>query len=326
MSVSLSLHIYIYIYIYMSVSLYVCLSGCPFRYMLSVMKKYDGKKLRDASKENLELLETEEEKREEEEEKKSYEATIKKVKEVLGDKVDKVTVSHRLTRSPCVLVTSEVGWSANMERFEHYIILVQASISLFAAHASRVSHLLTRSFPYTVRVLQKNHEGTGAEGHFDVVIHAEQKGQRNAHNRSMHILRSEVPRINKLVCCALLVFAYQTMELNPHHRIVRAIKQRVDEGRGAERTVTDLVWLLYDTALLVSGFSLPDPAAYANRIHSIVAAGLGLEGEEDEGVQQGQKDAGMGLGGAKSDDMPPLVDEQQKYHEEEAATVMEEVD
>lgn len=120
------------------------------------------------------------------------------------------------------------------------------------------------------------------------------------------------------------------MELNPHHRIVRAIKQRIDEGRGTERTVTDLVWLLYDTALLVSGFSLPDPAAYASRIHSIVAAGLGLEGEEEEeGEQQGGAEAGAGSGGAKGDDMPPLVDEQQRQKEREedaAATVMEEVD
>ncbi len=37
-------------------------------------------------------------------------------KEVLGDKVEKVIVSSRMADSPCVLTTSEYGWSANMER------------------------------------------------------------------------------------------------------------------------------------------------------------------------------------------------------------------
>ena len=38
------------------------------------------------------------------------------MKEVLGDKTEKVIVSARLSDSPCVLTTSEYGWSANMER------------------------------------------------------------------------------------------------------------------------------------------------------------------------------------------------------------------
>lgn len=38
------------------------------------------------------------------------------IKEVLGDKVEKVCVSNRISDSPCVLVTGEHGWSAYMEK------------------------------------------------------------------------------------------------------------------------------------------------------------------------------------------------------------------
>ena len=63
-------------------------------------------------REDVQLLESEEEKREEEEEKKAFEVTLRRVKEVLGERVEKVTLSHRMTSSPCVLVTGEFGWSA----------------------------------------------------------------------------------------------------------------------------------------------------------------------------------------------------------------------
>jgi len=57
-------------------------------------------------------------KKQKEEEKKSYENLCKKVKEVLGDKIEKVVLSNRVVNSPCCLVTGEFGWSANMENHE----------------------------------------------------------------------------------------------------------------------------------------------------------------------------------------------------------------
>lgn len=80
------------------------------------MKEYDGKKLKSVTKEGLDLEETEEEKKSKEEEKARYEPLCKLMKDVLGDKVEKVIVGTRIDESPCVLVTGEYGWTANMER------------------------------------------------------------------------------------------------------------------------------------------------------------------------------------------------------------------
>merc|ERR1711939_481780 len=85
-------------------------------YCVQQLKEYEGKKLLSATKEGLKMEETEEEKKELEEAKAATEGLCKLMKEVLDDKVDKVVVSTRLADSPCVLVTGEYGWSANMER------------------------------------------------------------------------------------------------------------------------------------------------------------------------------------------------------------------
>jgi len=85
-------------------------------YMVQQLKEYDGKKLISCTKEGLELEETEDEKKKAEEEKARFEPLCKLIKDVLGDKVEKVVVSQRIDESPCVLVTSEHGWTANMER------------------------------------------------------------------------------------------------------------------------------------------------------------------------------------------------------------------
>eukprot|EP00108_Taenia_solium_P005705 TsM_000762300 transcript=TsM_000762300 gene=TsM_000762300 len=85
-------------------------------YAVPQLREYDGKKLVCVTKEGLELPEDEEEKKRFEEVKASFEPTCKKIKDILGNKVEKVTVSNRLTTSPCCIVTSTFGWSANMER------------------------------------------------------------------------------------------------------------------------------------------------------------------------------------------------------------------
>merc|ERR1712216_790909 len=85
-------------------------------YAVQQLKEYDGKKLVSCTKEGLELDETEEEKKQKEEIKAQYENLCTLIKDILGDKIEKCIVSDRVVDSPCVLVTGEYGWSANMER------------------------------------------------------------------------------------------------------------------------------------------------------------------------------------------------------------------
>jgi len=85
-------------------------------YMVQQLKEYDGKKLVSVTKEGLELDESADEKKQREEEKARFEPLCKLMKDVLGDKVEKVVVGSRCDESPTVLVTSEYGWTANMER------------------------------------------------------------------------------------------------------------------------------------------------------------------------------------------------------------------
>merc|ERR1712217_340796 len=85
-------------------------------YAVQQLREYDGKKLQCVTKEGLDLGLTEDEKKKQEDEKAAFEGLCKKMKEILGDKVEKVIVSDRMVESPCSLVTGEYGCSANMER------------------------------------------------------------------------------------------------------------------------------------------------------------------------------------------------------------------
>merc|ERR1712168_493362 len=85
-------------------------------YVVQQLKEFDGKNLVSVTKEGLELPEDEEEKKKREEDKTKYEGLCKVMKDILDKKVEKVVVSNRLVNSPCCIVTSQYGWSANMER------------------------------------------------------------------------------------------------------------------------------------------------------------------------------------------------------------------
>jgi len=88
----------------------------PLIHVVSQLKEYDGKKLVSATKEGLTVEDDEEERWKKEDKQQSFENLCKTIKEILGDRVEKVMISDRLVDSPCCLVTGEYGWSANMER------------------------------------------------------------------------------------------------------------------------------------------------------------------------------------------------------------------
>ena len=87
-------------------------------YAITQLKEFEGKKLICVSKEGLELEESEDEKKAREEEAKQFNDLCTMMKDTLGDKVEKVVVSNRISDSPCVLVTGQFGWSSNMVRID----------------------------------------------------------------------------------------------------------------------------------------------------------------------------------------------------------------
>ncbi|EKG06682.1 heat shock protein 85, putative, partial [Trypanosoma cruzi] len=187
-------------------------------YVMQQVKDFEDKKFACLTKEGVHFEETEEEKKQREEEKTAYERLCKAMKDVLGDKVEKVVVSERLATSPCILVTSEFGWSAHMEQIMRNQALRDSSMSAY-------------------------------------------------------------------------MMSKKTMEINPAHPIVKELKRRVEADEN-DKAVKDLVYLLFDTALLTSGFTLDDPTSYAERIHRMIKLGLSLD-DEDNGNEEAEPAAAV---------------------------------
>jgi len=197
-------------------------------YCVQQLKEYDGKTLVSVTKEGLELPEDEAEKKQREEDEARFSTLCTSIKDILGAKVEKVTLSKRLVSSPCCIVTAQHGWSANMER-------------IMKAQALRDSSTM---------------------GYMSAKKH---------------------------------------MEINPRHSIIQALLARV-EADANDKSIKDLVMLLYETSLLSSGFNLEDSGTHADRIHRMIKLGLQIEDGADDALSAPAPTS------ANTDDMPGLED------------------
>ena len=176
-------------------------------YCMQQLKTFDDKKFIDITKENLTIELSEEEKQKEEEDKKTYEELCKHMKEILDNNVAKVVVSNRLHKSPCCLVTSEYGWSANMERI--------------------------------------------------------MKAQTLRNDQMMGHMSSQ-----------------KTLELNVDHPVIKELNSKLVADKN-DKTIKDIVWLMFETTLINSGFQLEEPSLFCARINRMISLGLNVDDDEE---------------------------------------------
>ncbi|KAL5847839.1 hypothetical protein ACOSQ3_011363 [Xanthoceras sorbifolium] len=198
-------------------------------YLMQYLMDYEDKKFQNVSKEGLKLGKDSKDK----ELKESFKELTKWWKGALANEnVDDVKISNRLDNTPCVVVTSKYGWSANMERIMQSQTLSDAN--------------------------------------------------KQAYMRGKRVL-----------------------EINPRHPIIKELQERVVKD-AEDEDVKQTAQLIYQTALMESGFTLSDPKDFASRIYSTVKSSLNISPdaavEEEVDVEEVEAESETKDEGSAKDD------------------------
>jgi heat shock protein beta len=173
------------------------------------LTEYEKKKLKNVAKGDLKLWDEDDEelsKKKEKKIKEEFTSLLAWWKKILGDKVEKIEVSKRLVDTPCIVVSSEHGYSASMERI--------------------------------------------------------QKAQ--AFN-------------NQDKASATYLYGRKTLEINSSHPAIKALREKVLSFEIPPTEVEDTAKLLFEAALLESGYTLPDPHEFASRMDRVLKYNLDLD-------------------------------------------------
>ena len=173
-------------------------------YTMQNLTEFDDYKFSNASKEDLKFGDADDdEKARFKKTKAAFKPFTAWWKSKLPENViEGVKVSNRLSTTPCVVVSSKYGWSANMER----------------------------------------------------IMKAQALGDDSRH---------EYMRGKK------------TLEVNPRHPMIAALKERSEQDPDSEETAV-LAKLMFETAMLESGFTFDKPGEYAGRVFDLLKGNMGV--------------------------------------------------
>ena len=175
-------------------------------YIIQHLDKYEDHKLVNITKENADI----EGNKIDEDTKKSYEGFCKKIKEVIGDQVTKVTVSNLPEDEPCCVTAASFGWSANMER-------IMKAQTLQANSVQQQANYMTK----------------------------------------------------------------RNLELNPQHKMIKKLYKDYNDSSMNEGMFKSVVMLLFQTAMISSGYIQEDPSSYSKKVYDMISMGMSVG---DEGV------------------------------------------
>jgi len=178
-------------------------------YTMQNLTEFDDFKFSNASKEDLKFGDdTDAAKARLKKVKEEFKDFIKWWKEILpSEDVEAVKISNRLVTTPCSVVTSKYGWSANMERI--------------------------------------------------------MKAQALSDDGRMAYMRGR-----------------KTLEINPGHPIIKTLKDKSEDDADDEDTKRTAL-IMYETALLESGFMFEEPKGFAGRLFDMVRRDLGVEADAE---------------------------------------------